>query len=179
MTTAHGRSRDVGAAAREPVSPLPRAMPASRVAIPIGAELAARLERHATARGVDVDDLAEQALATLPTPAGWARRSPAEERVARLLALGAMTREIADTFGVSIKTIDTHRGRVLRKLGLRTTVALVRYAIRHGHVEAAESVYEAGVPAGAPGAVRRRISEAHLAVGRRDRLGTLTGVRSP
>lgn len=56
--------------------------------------------------------------------------TPRERQVARLLALGMSTREVSNHLGTNIKTIDTHRGRVLKKLELRNCVALARLAIR-------------------------------------------------
>ncbi len=54
-----------------------------------------------------------------------------EEEVLRLLAAGMTNREIATRLGVSTKTIDSHRGHVLKKLRLRNNADLTRYAIRH------------------------------------------------
>lgn len=65
---------------------------------------------------------------------GLARLSPRETEVLRRLALGATNREIADEFGLSIKTVDTHRGHVLKKLRLRNNSDLTRFAIRVGEV---------------------------------------------
>jgi len=66
--------------------------------------------------------------------AALARLSPRETEVLRRLALGATNREIADEFGLSIKTVDTHRGHVLKKLRLRNNADLTRFAIRVGEV---------------------------------------------
>jgi DNA-binding NarL/FixJ family response regulator len=54
-----------------------------------------------------------------------------ERQVALLLAEGKTNREIGDELKISIKTVDTHRGHLLRKLGLRNNVALCRFAIRN------------------------------------------------
>ena len=51
-----------------------------------------------------------------------------ELQVLRRLALGATNKEIAADFKVSVKTIDTHRLRILKKLGLRNNAELSRYA---------------------------------------------------
>ena len=59
-----------------------------------------------------------------------------EYEVAIRLAQGMTNREIAiDLGGVSVKTIDTHRGNVLRKLGCKGNVALCRLMIRDGLVQ--------------------------------------------
>ena len=53
----------------------------------------------------------------------------------RLLVAGKSQKEIGYELGLSVKTISTHRRRLLAKLRLRTTADLVRYAIRHGLAE--------------------------------------------
>lgn len=60
--------------------------------------------------------------------------SARELEVAMMLATGNTNREIAEAMGISIKTVDTHRGHVLKKLGLRNNVALVKRMIRDGVV---------------------------------------------
>jgi DNA-binding CsgD family transcriptional regulator len=67
-------------------------------------------------------------------PSRWADLTAREAEVAEHLALGATNREIAETLGTSIKTVDSHRGAVMRKLGLRNNVELARHALREGWV---------------------------------------------
>jgi two-component system response regulator NreC len=55
--------------------------------------------------------------------------------VLRLVAEGKTTKEIAGLLGVSVKTADSHRTRLMEKLELHETAGLVRYAIRHGLIE--------------------------------------------
>ena len=57
-----------------------------------------------------------------------------ELEVMRMLARGMTNREIAEQLSISIKTIDTHRGHVLKKLGLRNNSELTAFAIKHGYV---------------------------------------------
>lgn len=59
-----------------------------------------------------------------------------EREVALLLAEGLSCREIAGQLDISPKTIDTHRGHVLKKLELANTVLLCRLAIREGWIAA-------------------------------------------
>jgi DNA-binding CsgD family transcriptional regulator len=40
--------------------------------------------------------------------------------------------EVAAAIGLSPRTVETYRGRLMRKLGIENLPALVRYAIRHG-----------------------------------------------
>lgn len=58
--------------------------------------------------------------------------TPREREVAQLLSEGHSTRAIAEKLHVSIKTIDTHRYQVLKKLELRGIADLTRFALREG-----------------------------------------------
>jgi DNA-binding NarL/FixJ family response regulator len=57
-----------------------------------------------------------------------------EQQVMEMLARGLTNREIAEHLAISIKTVDTHRGHVLKKLGLRNNSELTRFAVKHGYV---------------------------------------------
>lgn len=59
------------------------------------------------------------------------RLTPREREVLRLIALGHTSVEIAGKLGLSPRTIETHRARIHRKLGLDTRAELVHYALRH------------------------------------------------
>jgi DNA-binding NarL/FixJ family response regulator len=61
--------------------------------------------------------------------------SQREIQVLRALALGRTNREIAEAYSLSVKTVDTYRFRLLKKLGLRNNAELSRFAIQHGLVE--------------------------------------------
>ncbi len=58
-----------------------------------------------------------------------------EVQVLRRLASGQTNREIAEAYYLSIKTIDTYRSRLLRKLNLRNNAELARFAIQTGLIE--------------------------------------------
>jgi DNA-binding NarL/FixJ family response regulator len=58
--------------------------------------------------------------------------SPRERQVLQLLAEGKKTREVAELLCVSVKTAESHRARIMKKLGIRETAGLVRYALRQG-----------------------------------------------
>src|ERR1700736_2625125 len=62
--------------------------------------------------------------------------TPREEEVVELIAEAHTNVQIAELLHLSEKTVESHRGNVLRKLGMRDRVELVRYAIRRGLVEA-------------------------------------------
>jgi DNA-binding NarL/FixJ family response regulator len=60
--------------------------------------------------------------------------SKREIQVLRCLALGQTTREIAEVYHISVKTVDTYRSRLLQKLNLRNNAELTRFAIQNGLV---------------------------------------------
>ena len=62
--------------------------------------------------------------------------SPREQEVLKLIAEAYTNRQIAETLHVAEKTVESHRANLLRKLGMRDRVELVRYAIRRGLTEA-------------------------------------------
>ena len=61
--------------------------------------------------------------------------TPRELQVVKLIAEAHTNAQIAEILHLSEKTVESHRGNVLRKLGMRDRVELVRYAIRRGLVE--------------------------------------------
>jgi DNA-binding NarL/FixJ family response regulator len=61
--------------------------------------------------------------------------TPREREVLQLLTEGKSNKEIAGLTGTSPKTVETHRARIMRKLGARSLAELVRYAIRNKLVE--------------------------------------------
>lgn len=71
-----------------------------------------------------------------PTQPATEPLSPRELEVVKLIAEGHSGREIAGILHISEKTVDRHRGNVFAKLGLSDRVALTRYAIRQGLIEA-------------------------------------------
>lgn len=58
-----------------------------------------------------------------------------EREVLVLIASGSSTKEAAVQLGISYKTADSHRSRILEKLGIHETATMVRYAIRAGLIE--------------------------------------------
>ncbi len=58
-----------------------------------------------------------------------------ELQVLKKFAEGHTTSQIAQELHLSVKTIDTHRARLLEKLGLHTTVDLIRFALRNRLIE--------------------------------------------
>jgi PAS domain S-box-containing protein len=58
-----------------------------------------------------------------------------ERQVLVLIAEGKSTKEAAAKLGISYKTADSHRSRILEKLGVHETASMVRYAIRAGLIQ--------------------------------------------
>lgn len=58
-----------------------------------------------------------------------------ERQVLQLIAEGKTTKETAQVLGLSAKTADSHRTRIMQKLDIHETAGLVRYAIRHGVIK--------------------------------------------
>lgn len=85
-------------------------------------------------------DEAAEALA-IRVARGKHEQSPLESlsmrelQVLRRLAMGSTNREIARMYGISIKTVDTYRLRILKKLNLRNNAELSRFAIQNRLVE--------------------------------------------
>jgi DNA-binding NarL/FixJ family response regulator len=65
--------------------------------------------------------------------------SDREKEVLRLLAWGYSNKEVADELNVSVKTVETYRTRIAEKLGLRSRVQLVQYALRQGWLSDAQT----------------------------------------
>ena len=75
--------------------------------------------------------------ALLRTPEGGVsaltsgKLSEREREVTRLLAEGKNNKEVATALALSVRTVETHRANIMRKLELNSIVGLVHYAVRH------------------------------------------------
>ena len=58
--------------------------------------------------------------------------TPRERELVQLVAEGKSNKDVSGTLGISVKTVETHRAAVMRKLALESIADLVRYAIRNG-----------------------------------------------
>jgi DNA-binding NarL/FixJ family response regulator len=76
-------------------------------------------------------DVAPKAVGAGPTIILTSR----QREIVRLLAEGKTNKEVALALGISVKTAETHRNNIMRKLHLRSFSHLVRYAVRHNLVE--------------------------------------------
>jgi DNA-binding NarL/FixJ family response regulator len=65
-----------------------------------------------------------------------ARTTPRELEIIRLLAHGKSNKEIAAELGIAVRTAETHRAKIMLKLGLHSLAELIHYAMRNGIVSA-------------------------------------------
>jgi DNA-binding NarL/FixJ family response regulator len=63
------------------------------------------------------------------------RLTAREREIVQLIAEGKSSKEVASSLGISVKTAETHRANVMRKLEIHTVTELVRYAVRNQIVE--------------------------------------------
>jgi DNA-binding NarL/FixJ family response regulator len=66
-----------------------------------------------------------------PREHSQARPTPREVEIIRFLAEGKANKEIAAELGITIRTVETHRAKIMLKLGLHSLAELIHYAIRH------------------------------------------------
>jgi DNA-binding NarL/FixJ family response regulator len=64
------------------------------------------------------------------------RLTPREREIVQLLSEGKSSKEVAVILGISVKTSETHRANIMRKLEIHSVSQLVRYAVRNQIVEA-------------------------------------------
>ena len=58
-----------------------------------------------------------------------------EIEVLKLYVEGLINKEISNKLDISIRTVETHKNHIMRKLGLKSTVEMVKFAIRNKIVE--------------------------------------------
>lgn len=104
------------------------------------AELVAALERVHSGETFFSPDVAQNFFDEYvlrggkPQPATAKRISERERQVLRLIVEGAANKEAADTLHISVRTVEKHRQRIMKKLGVRKATELVRFAITKGLV---------------------------------------------
>jgi len=81
--------------------------------------------------GVHISDTAASALAASPAGSSHESLSDREFEVMRLLVEGLGPSEIGERLHLSVKTVSTHKTRILEKLGVGSTAELVRYALEN------------------------------------------------
>ena len=78
-----------------------------------------------------IDDYVRQRQA-VEAKSPLARLSPREREVVQLVVEGKSNAEIAGILSLSLKTVETYRSRLMRKLGISDLPGLVKFAIQHG-----------------------------------------------
>jgi DNA-binding NarL/FixJ family response regulator len=76
--------------------------------------------------------LTDEAVADLNTP--FEPLTAREREVIRLIAEGKANKEIAEALFVSVRTVESHRASIIRKLSLKSTADLVKYAMQKGYI---------------------------------------------
>lgn len=94
-------------------------------------------QRYFSSRLSDVifDGFMKRDLPHVPAPPEQ-KPTAREREIVQLLAEGKSNKEVAAILGISVKTAETHRAAIMRKLGLHSISELVRYAIRNHIIEA-------------------------------------------
>ncbi len=69
------------------------------------------------------------------TDADYGSLTPREQEIMRLLAEGLSAKEIAEKLFISPKTVENHRSNIMKKLGLHSTMELIRYAAKLGLID--------------------------------------------
>jgi len=67
---------------------------------------------------------------------GGIRLTPRQREIVQLLAEGKSSKEVAVALDLSVKTAETHRANIMRKLDCHSVSEVVRYAIRNKIIEA-------------------------------------------
>ena len=84
-------------------------------------------------------DLVQAAIADTASGADGQDRLPIRQReILQLVAEGLTLKEIASTLGLSPKTVEYHKAKLMEQLGLHTTAELTKYALAHGLTSSSE-----------------------------------------
>lgn len=84
-------------------------------------------------------DLVQAAIAdTAPEPGSQDRLPMRQREILQLVAEGLTLKEIASTLGLSPKTVEYHKSKLMEQLGLHTTAELTKYALAHGLTPSSE-----------------------------------------
>jgi DNA-binding NarL/FixJ family response regulator len=82
-----------------------------------------------------LDDFSRQTYGTEPKLPQRNRLTTREREIVQLLAEGKSSKEVAVALGISVKTAETHRANIMRKLEIHSVSELVRYAIKNQIIE--------------------------------------------
>lgn len=92
----------------------------------------------AVAKDVIGPTLGETDGSSARPPEDGPRLTPRQREVIQLVAEGKSIKEIAAILGISVKTVEFHKSRIMEELGRHTTAELTRYAVAHGLVSLEE-----------------------------------------
>jgi DNA-binding NarL/FixJ family response regulator len=81
------------------------------------------------------ETLLESFLKSWPEESTRSLLTDREREIVQLLAEGKVNKEVASALCISVKTVETHRSAIMRKLGVNSIVELVHYAIRNNLVK--------------------------------------------
>lgn len=99
----------------------------------------ARAVRFVAEGGLYLDPFVARRVTTAPLPSGEGEGeeslSDREETVLRFTARGLTNKEMAELLSVSVKTVETYKARMARKLGLTSRADMVRYALAQGWLQ--------------------------------------------
>jgi DNA-binding NarL/FixJ family response regulator len=106
-----------------------------------GRDLVAALEALAQKKPFFTSKVAHMVLegylnrdAAIPPVEATCRLSDRERQIVQLLAEGKSNKEVAASLYISVRTVETHRNNIMRKMDFRSITDLVRYAIRNNIV---------------------------------------------
>jgi two-component system response regulator NreC len=101
------------------------------------------------------EDIARAALSEFVTSGGkkepFAQLTSREREVLVEIAEGKSNKEIADRLSIGVRTIETHRERIMRRLNIHSVAGLTKYAIANGLI----SLEGGSAPASGPGVPKR------------------------
>ncbi len=93
------------------------------------------LQQGATYFAPKLAEIADFASDDGPSPPGISQLTSREREIVQLLAEGNTCRQVAEALGLSIKTADTHRSKIMRKLNIHSIRDIVLFAIRNNIVQ--------------------------------------------
>lgn len=102
------------------------------------AQLVSAIRKVASGGAFITAEVAEQlALGAMPNASGPIHEtlSDREFQIFRLLVSGVSVSDIGEQLNLSIKTVSTHKARLMQKMGIQNTTDLVRYAIAQGIID--------------------------------------------
>jgi len=82
-----------------------------------------------------LDSYLERSRGSADVSSAFNHLTPREREIIQLLAEGRSNKAVSSLLGISVKTVETHRAAIMKKLGISSIAELVRYAIRNSVIE--------------------------------------------